>query len=650
MPGSPAGTFGGHPQPGGGQAGAPVGSGAGGIKAGHFGENGANGSLASGGAGAYGPYITGGFNGGGGGGASVANSFHLYPGGGGGGGFYGGGGGAGAQAGDGAGVGGGGGGGGSSLVPNGGTLSIDGTRVSRVSISFADTTAPVVGLDQPPAISNGPTTLTGSSSTVFGDGNVTVNVYSGGTVAGALVRSHVAQRNGGTGAYSATVAPNLPDGQYTAQATQVDGAGNSSKSPARTFVVDRTGPTISVTAPTPTKDSTPALTGTAGNGSGDSATVQVEITRNDGSVVQTLSAPRNASTGAFAVTPSPALADGFYRAQARQGDTAGNTGQSALVPFRVDTTAPAAPTLTTPAAGARTADTTPEFAGAAETGAKVMVLVYSGEAASGTPVATLQADVVNSSYSIDAASALADGTYTASAAQTDQAGNTSASATRTFAVDTTAPVLTLTAPTGGSATPVFAGVAGVATGDKSEVTVKVLTASGTLVQTVAATRDGATGAYNVPAAFALANGTYTAQATQEDDLGNKGQSSDVTFTVGAVPTVPAASGGTGGSGVQGAVADRISPLLRKLRLTSRSFRKSTKLRFTLNEAATVTIKITRKGSRKVLGTVRKKAAPGARRVTIKKNRLKAGAYVMTVTATDPAGNVSTAKRVSFRVK
>jgi hypothetical protein len=110
--------------------------------------------------------------------------------------------------------------------------------------------------------------------------------------------------------------------------------------------------------------------------------------------------------------------------------------------------------------------------------------------------------------------------------------------------DVTAPAITLTTPAHGSATnnttPLFAGVAGMAPGDAATVTVKIYlgtSASGPPVQTLAATRDGTTGAYAVAAA-ALAEGVYTARAQQSDDAGNTGFSTANTFTVDTTrPTV-----------------------------------------------------------------------------------------------------------------
>ena len=104
-----------------------------------------------------------------------------------------------------------------------------------------------------------------------------------------------------------------------------------------------------------------------------------------------------------------------------------------------------------------------------------------------------------------------------------------------WSVDTIAPVVTLTAPAGGStindATPVLAGAGGTASGDDASVTVAVYagtSASGTPLQTLSAPVLG--GAWSV-AAGQLVDGTYTARATQHDTAGNVGASATTTFTI-----------------------------------------------------------------------------------------------------------------------
>ena len=104
-------------------------------------------------------------------------------------------------------------------------------------------------------------------------------------------------------------------------------------------------PSVAITAPTvgsATNDTTPTISGTAGNATGDSTTVGVKIysgTSATGSAAQTRTATRSGTSWS---TTATALAAGTYTAQATQTDTSGNTGTSAAVTFTIDTTSPTA--------------------------------------------------------------------------------------------------------------------------------------------------------------------------------------------------------------------------------------------------------------------------------------------------------------------
>ena len=217
--------------------------------------------------------------------------------------------------------------------------------------------------------------------------------------------------------------------------------------------------------------------------------------------------------------------------------------------YTADTTAPT-PTLTVPANGSGTTDSTPAFSGNAGTVAgdrlgagDLTVEIYSGNTVSGSPLQTLSADPNDSTgaYSVSPTTALANGTYTARATQSDAAANIGHSRANTFRVDTTAPTPTLTAPANGSATgdhtPAFSGNAGTAADDRlgpGALTVEIYsgnTATGSPVQTLSADPDDTTGAYSVSPTTGLPDGTYTARATQSDAAGNQGHSSANTFTV-----------------------------------------------------------------------------------------------------------------------
>src|SRR5581483_9654696 len=168
-------------------------------------------------------------------------------------------------------------------------------------------------------------------------------------------------------------------------------------------------------------------------------------------------------------------------------------------------------------------------------------------AGSGTLVQTLSATRSGTSWSVTPSTGLADGQYSAQAAQSDGAGNTGTSGVNKFVVDTAAPSVTITAPANGStvsdSTPAFAGTAGAAaagttSADSSTVSVFVCSGSqascnagsGTLVQTLSATRSGTSWSVTP----LTANATYTAQASQSDGVGNVGTSSANTFVVDTV--------------------------------------------------------------------------------------------------------------------
>ena len=102
--------------------------------------------------------------------------------------------------------------------------------------------------------------------------------------------------------------------------------------------------------------------------------------------------------------------------------------------------------------------------------------------------------------------------------------------------------MTITEPASGAqtndATPTVAGTGGTGTGDAGTVTVKIYsgsTASGSPIQTVTPAVSGG-GTWTFDAA-ALAEGTYTAQATQSDNAtpANTGTSTARTFTVDTTP-------------------------------------------------------------------------------------------------------------------
>jgi chitinase len=139
------------------------------------------------------------------------------------------------------------------------------------------------------------------------------------------------------------------------------------------------------------------------------------------------------------------LAAVLAAAAAVQGSQATFTASKANAGSSFATAAKFAPTvtLTTPADGSFTNDTTPLISGTADnaTGDSTTVTakIYSGTGTGGTLVQSKTGSRSGTSYSFSLTTALAQGTYTAVVTQTDTSGNTGTSNANTFTVDTTAP-------------------------------------------------------------------------------------------------------------------------------------------------------------------------------------------------------------------
>ena len=502
--------------------------------------------------------------------------------------------------------------------------------VTRIQAHFnaarVDIVAPAPTLDAPAngSVSNDTTpTFSGTAGNAGGDStSVTVKVYAGPTPTGTPVQTRATTRTGAT--YTVDASPPLAGGTYTARAEQNDESSNLGLSSPTTFAVDTTPPTSTITeGPPDPSNSTSALfsftaneagstfhcsidgaafavcespkdysnfadgnhsfqvkaTDAAGNtGSPVSYDWEVDTVAPTATITDAPADPSGSSSAsfsfatnepgstfrcnldeaAFEVCSSPtsysSLGDGTHALDVKAVDSAGNEGSPVSHSWRVDTTGPVI-ALTAPADGSETNDPTPTFAGIAGTATgdagTVTVNVYSGPTPTGTPLFSLLTTRDSGGvYQVEAAEPLGDGTYTARAEQSDSVGNSGLSSANTFVVneggpDGTPPAVTLVTPESGSSTndttPSFAGTAGTHAGDLPEVTVNVYDGTdpiGTPIQTLAITAES-NGSYSVDADPALAEGTYTAQSEQFDDVGNHGFSVARTFSVDTTP--PSAS-------------------------------------------------------------------------------------------------------------
>src|SRR5439155_6578285 len=99
----------------------------------------------------------------------------------------------------------------------------------------------------------------------------TVTIYEGSSPSGPVAASGSTSAGGGHWSYTSA---HLGDGTYTAQASEVDEAGNAGASEARTFTIDTSAPKVTLNAPALVSNNTrPRFTGTAS----DTTTVTVSI-------------------------------------------------------------------------------------------------------------------------------------------------------------------------------------------------------------------------------------------------------------------------------------------------------------------------------------------------------------------------------------
>ncbi|MDO5639699.1 MAG: Ig-like domain-containing protein, partial [Neisseria sp.] len=296
-----------------------------------------------------------------------------------------------------------------------------------------DTVAPTITVDAPDNTTDNTPLITGTTDAPTGSVVTVVVTDSEGNT--QTLSTTVDE----TGYYAVEPATPLPDGEYTADASVKDPAGNEGTA-SDPGSIDTTV-TITVDAPDLTNDNTPTITGTTDAEPGQ--TVSVLITDAQGNT-QTVTTTVQ-EDGTYSVDAETPLADGEYTAEATVTDNAGNEA-TATDPGTVDTTAP----VITVDAPDNSSDTTPTITGTTDApeGSVVTIVVTDSEGNTQTLTATVDAD---GNYSVDVETPLAEGDYTAEATVADEAGNT-ATATDDGSIDTTAPVITVDAPDNSSDT------------------------------------------------------------------------------------------------------------------------------------------------------------------------------------------------------
>ncbi len=395
------------------------------------------------------------------------------------------------------------------------------SNINTFTVDSVAPNAPVVVL---PA--NGSTVTT--SRPVFtgtAEANSKVRIY----VDGVLTDSTTTN---GSGNWSDTSNATLSDGSHNVKAVVVDAAGNvSGFSNTNTFTIDATAPSAPVVV-TPANGSTTSTTPTFSGTAEANSKVRLYV---DGVLVDSTTAN---GSGAWSKL-SAALAQGSHTIKATATDAAGHTSVfSNTNTFTIDTVAPNAPVVSTPANGSYVTTTTPLFTGTAEANSKIRMYV------DGVLVDSTTAN--GSGAWSDTSAALAQGSHTIKVTATDAAGNTSVfSNTNTFTVDSITPnAPVVTAPTNGSyvttTTPLFTGTAEA----NSKVRIYV---DGVLVDSTTANGSGAWS----DTSAALAQGSHTIKVTSTDAAGNTSVFSNVnTFTIDTVaPNAPIVAAPANGSTV-----------------------------------------------------------------------------------------------------
>ncbi|WP_420934303.1 beta strand repeat-containing protein [Alteromonas sp. A081] len=363
-----------------------------------------------------------------------------------------------------------------------------------------DTTAPVLtlnpqgtGNDETPNISGSTDLAPGSTVTL------TVTDSAGNTQTfDAIVDAN--------GDFSADVPNAMPDGSYTVIASASDDAGNTTTT-SDTGTLDTSAPALTLDAQVTVSDTTPTISGTTDLPAG--STVTLFVTDSAGNT-QTFTALVDASGNFSADVPAP-LAEGDYSVTATATDSNGNSASVTDNNGIVDTVAPV---ISLDALGSNN-DTTPTISGTTDLAAGETVTLSITDNAGNTQSVTATVDA-NGNFTVDVPAALAEGDYTVTATATDDAGN-SASVNATGTIDTTAPTLTLDPQgLGNDTTPTISGSTDLADGS---VVSLVITDSAGNIQTVTATVDAA-GNFTVDVPGALAEGSYSVEATATDEAGN----------------------------------------------------------------------------------------------------------------------------------
>jgi hypothetical protein len=430
--------------------------------------------------------------------------------------------------------------------------------------------------------------------------------------------------------------PSLSNGAHVYYVTATDNAGNTSAAGTASWTVDTTGFTVSITsAPSSTTTSSSASFGfvstiTAGT------TFECKL---DG--------------GAFSSCTSakayPTLADGSHSFTVRGLNGAQTTPESSRT-WIIDSTAPAAPTVTRVSPTATPTSSTEQslsFAGA-EPGGTLECKVNE------SPFVTCPPSPVALSAFIGVP--LGDGVYEFSIRQTDAAGNAGAVSTVTWVVDTIAPAAPSITRTIPSAEPTSSTVQSFSIDGASDSTFECKLDQGDFAPCDS-------GDFFVSG---LALGAHVLAVKQTDAAGNAGPTASVGWTV-VDPTVdppipPGPTGATGATGATSGISAIISSLKPRTLIPApsgspfslKSRGSAGSFRVDLSAAATVSVRLERVASgksRSASSWAKFKLRPGKTTIYMTgrtgKKALASGTYKVHLTA---AGAKADTFSPTFKIK
>ena len=375
---------------------------------------------------------------------------------------------------------------------------------------------------------------------------VTVHIFKGAGTSGGEITSFTASVSEHKWKVTAGVA--LPDGEYTAVATEPSSIGNGpGEGGWPSFKIYTKAPALECHGlPLKSSENMPAFSGASNEPGVVTVRVYKEAKKPENEEATLVAHVEGGkwATGHVAAE----LEEGPYIAVAEQAsDLLGNPPGSCEVPFEVNT---GSPFVSLDPLAARSNVTTPSFSGLSSEKGHVKVVVFEGPTPEGKIVATVEANVTGSSCSLKSLCKWSTGpipalftgqaahVYTAVAEQVGEISKVEGvSEPQSFEIDTTPPRVTLTALPQESnvSRPAFSGTA---SDPSEEVTVHVYKGAepkGELVATVKAHVSG--GPWTAAAlASALTDGEYTAIAAQPSSIKNPpGESAPMTFKINTLP-------------------------------------------------------------------------------------------------------------------